>query len=475
VNLRGLEMLLALTGCMLLFGVFTGNLTFADILWASAGIATVLAITAGVMGTLFPYLKETRRWERFTEKTGRALTLHSRGGVHRPSLSGRVADCHVTISPVDREHMIVVSVPQVEHHEITLALKTELEDGVHASLALGDPSFDEQVVLHGSIPEVVAVLDVQTRQMVLELMQDLSVQVKRRQVIKWGRHLDLDPQGTWLCLERMVNVADRLFRLEPGRAMRNLGVNAERDPHPKVRALNLRLLFEYYPPNQRTLAIGRRALASENVEVVLAGAIGLAEAGDELDKERAFEHLADIARQSFSDDVRSPAIEALSMSFHERSRPVLEELAKTGGPLPSELLFALVRVGIEPELEHLIPRVLMAPERVQSEIARELSAHGTRFERLACAMLDSAFESVQIEIADGLARTGTIRAVEGLLPLTKGLLRSKGLRDRAQHAIESIQSRIIEGDGGQLSLTEPARGELSFGPNQLGALSFREE
>src|SRR5688572_32801925 len=113
-------MLLALTGCMLLFGVFTGNLTLADILWASTGIATVLTITAGVMGTLFPYLKETRRWERFTEKTGRALTLHSRGGVRRPSLSGRIADCHVTIAPVDREHMIVVSVPQVDHHEITL-------------------------------------------------------------------------------------------------------------------------------------------------------------------------------------------------------------------------------------------------------------------------------------------------------------------------------------------------------------------
>src|SRR5688572_27097754 len=166
-------MLLALTGCMLFFGLFTGNLTLADILWAGGGIATVLAITGGVIRSLFPYLKETKRWERFTEKVGKSLTLHSRGGVHRPSLSGRVADCHVAISPVDREHLIVVSVPSSlvphENHEITLELKTDL-NADQPTIALGDPEFDAQVVLRGTIPETIAVLDAETRAVTLELM-----------------------------------------------------------------------------------------------------------------------------------------------------------------------------------------------------------------------------------------------------------------------------------------------------------------
>jgi hypothetical protein len=474
VNLRGLEMLLALTGCMLVFGVFTGNLVLADILWAGAGIAAVLAITAGVMSTLFPYLEETRRWERFAAKTGRTMTLHSRGGVHRPSLSGRVANCHVTISPVAGVHQIVVSVPQVDHHEMYLALRSE-QNEASTSLALGDPSFDDHVVLRGSIPEVVAVLDSETREMVLELMQDLAVEVRRRQVIKYGRHLDLDPHGTWLCLERMATVADRLFRLPPGNAMRNLGVNAERDPHPKVRAFNLSLLFEYYPPNARTLGIGRRALESEHVECVLAGAIGLAEAGDEIDKDRAFDHLADIARSTFSDEVRSPAIEALSMSYRDRARPILEELADNEGPLPSELIFALDRVGIDPDLDHLCRRALIAAERAQIETIRAVPTNGARFEPMLCALLGSSHERVQIEAMETLGKIGTIGAVERLLPLTRGLLRSKVLREKAAQAIHSIQSRATGSDGGQLSLSDPARGELGFANNEAGAISLRDE
>src|SRR5688572_1195799 len=154
-------MLLALTGCMLLFGVVTGNLQFIDVLWAGGGIGAVLAITTGVMRALFPYLKETRRWERFTESVGTSLILHSRGGVKQPSLSGRIYDCHVSVTPVGREQLIVVAAPpsalQTGSHEIAAAARTP-ENRAEPWIALGDPEFDGAIVLRGSLPEVVAVL-----------------------------------------------------------------------------------------------------------------------------------------------------------------------------------------------------------------------------------------------------------------------------------------------------------------------------
>jgi hypothetical protein len=477
VSLRGLEMLLVLTGCLLFFGVFTGNLQLLDILWAFGGIATVLAITAGVMRALFPYLKETRRWERFTEGVGKSLALHSRGGVQRPSLSGQVADCHVTISPVDREHLIVVSVPpslaQLESHEITLEPRSDLNED-QPSLSLGDPEFDTEVVLRGNLPEVVAVLDATTRAMVLELMRDLSVEVRRRQVMKYGRHLELDPEGTWASVQRMAKLAHRLFRLVPRQAQKKLADNAEDDPCPKVRAMNLRLLFEYYPPSERAILIGRRALQSDDIDCVLAGAVGLAEAGNAEDKELAFRHLADIAALDiFSDEIRSEAIDELAILFPEQAKSVLRGIERETGPLPSTLIPSMVTIGMELDLDHLIRRAVSATDMAQIQILRRLPRE-PRFEPLACAMFESMSEEVQLEAVEHATHHGTIRAVEGLLPLTRGILRSKSLRERAQQAIDAIQARVTSGGGGALSLTERGRGELSFGA-EAGRLSYGDD
>jgi hypothetical protein len=477
VSLRGLEMLLALTGCLLFFGVVTGNLQLLDVVWAFGGIATVLAITSGVMVTLFPYLKETRRWERFIERVGHRLMLHSRGGVHRPSISGGVGDCQVAISPVGREQLIIVSVPSslshLEHYEMTLEARTE-ENRDQPSMTVGDPEFDEAVLLRGNMPETIAVLDARTRAMILELMRELSVEVRRRHVMKYGRHLELDPDGTWLSLQRMAELAHRLFTLAPKQAKKKLADNAEDDPRPRVRALNLRLLFEYYPPDERTLLIGRRALESEHVELVVAGAVGLAEAGDEQDRQRAFRHLAGIAQVStFSDDVRSDAIEELPVLFPDRARPILRSIANEASPLPAALIPAMVKAGLEPPLDRFARRALVADEPTQIEIIRRLPRE-PRFEQFTTALLDSPFDAVQLGVAAYLADVGTIRSVEHLLPLTKGVLRSKALRERAQRAIDAIQARAGNGDGGQLSLADRARGELSLHAT-AGELSIRED
>ncbi len=69
--------------------------------------------------------------------------------------------------------------------------------------------------------------------------------------------------------------------------------------------------------------------------------------------------------------------------------------------------------------------------------------------------------------------SGRSDSVEPLLPLTRGLLRGKPLRELAQLAVQAIQSRIENGDEGRLSLANPARGDLGFSAER-GALACVE-
>lgn len=464
-------MLLAALGCVLFFGFVSGNLEIVHLLWAVAGIATCLGITSGVMRTLFPHMEETKRWQRFIE-TARGLQLHARGGIARPSITGKIDDCDVRISPVNRDHIIVISAPSHgAHFDISLSPKTD-DDERERSIRLGDDEFDHRVVVQGNVPEVVALLDVKTRRMVVELMDELSVEVRRRQVLKYGRHLELDPGGTLLCLRRMAELSERLFRVSAREIQDRLANNARCDPNPKVRALNLRLLCEYYPPDQRMRSLGRTALSSDHLECVLEGAIGLAEAGDGLDRLRAFRHLADIAAaDTFADELRSPALDALALHFPDQARELVEGVAQEMGPLPSALPSAMLQLGIEPDLDRLTDRAASTRPESQIEVVRRLAEHGLRFEKVLLALLDSPSERVQLEVVEALSSVGSVEAVESILPLTRGFLRSKKLRARAQVAIRTIQDRLEHpGDGGELSLSDPLRGELSV-RGQRGDLS----
>jgi hypothetical protein len=455
-------MLLVLIGGLLLFGIVTGTATFTHVLWATAGITTIVAITSAIMGTLLPYSGATRRWARFTEKVGN-LELQSWAGLRPPSVSGRVGRCHVTISLVEREQLVVMSLPSsaanIAHHDITLETRTS-ENRDAPSLTLGDPAFDPFVVLRGSLPEVVAVLDAKARASVLRMLDEESVEIRKRQVLRYGRRLEIDPEATWRSLSAMADLSEHLFLVSPSDVRARLLENATNDPLIKVRALNLLMLFEYYPPDQRVLMLGRLALSSGHPDLALAGAQGLAETGDAVDRARALEWLG-VASRSPIGEIANAAIDLLSMHFALEARPILEEIEKENGPLPAALLPALARAGVEPDMGRLVDRARRSGDAIKLDIARRLPEHGSRFERLATAMLEESPEEVQLELIEGLIRTGTIDAVAPLLPLTKGVLRSKRVKERAELAIRAIQSKLAHSDAGQLSLSSAHRGELS--------------
>jgi hypothetical protein len=88
----------------------------------------------------------------------------------------------------------------------------------------------------------------------------------------------------------------------------------------------------------------------------------------------------------------------------------------------------------------------------------------TRAEPQLLRWLDDADEQVQAEAAGALAHAGTTRAVPALLERTDGFMRSNQLKSAARHAVQMIQSRVLDADVGDVSLAEPAdgAGELSI-------------
>ena len=68
-------------------------------------------------------------------------------------------------------------------------------------------------------------------------------------------------------------------------------------------------------------------------------------------------------------------------------------------------------------------------------------------------LLDAEGASREAAVA-ALGRMGSARAVEGLLPLTQGLLRSREIQEHARAAIERIQARLGPVDRGGLSVVD---------------------
>jgi HEAT repeat protein len=78
------------------------------------------------------------------------------------------------------------------------------------------------------------------------------------------------------------------------------------------------------------------------------------------------------------------------------------------------------------------------------------------------AVLDVEVAAIRMAAARGLAKIGTRRAVEKLLPLTEGITLDSGVKREARRAIDAIQSRLAGAGAGQLAISEdPAAGALS--------------
>ena len=134
---------------------------------------------------------------------------------------------------------------------------------------------------------------------------------------------------------------------------------------------------------------------------------------------------------------------------------------------------SLAWAGLRPHLERLGAG---ADDTLAVGCAQALGAIGDAdAEAALMVLLKRRSAPVQVAACEALGTMGSVRSVEHLLPLTRGLLRSGDLKAAATMAVDRIQARAGDAAGGRLSLVDPQAmaGEVSLVDG--GEVSFVEE
>lgn len=164
--------------------------------------------------------------------------------------------------------------------------------------------------------------------------------------------------------------------------------------------------------------------------------------------------------------VRRAALMALVETDRARGR----ELAATllDDPSPDLRFVAAAAVGDRDRVRSAPPEVKVAAAAENPEsVARLLEGAGDEAGLLA---LLSGGARVRVAACHALARSGTVHAVEPLLPLSRALLGDGDVRQAATAAIAAIQGRLGAVERGTLALADGA-GELSVS-EEAGAVSL---
>ena len=368
-----------------------------------------------------------------------------------------------------------------------LSLVTE---GVEASLSrsvsgveihVGDPVFDDALWVRGPEAVVRAVLDAETRRLVLSLFvgrvevldQDTSRMFDGTVSVGSGvlrvEALNVISAPKWFgeSLLGFLDVARRLAR--PADVPGRLAANARNDPLPEVRLENLQVLIAEYPGRPATVGTLRSALDDSHPDIRLWGARELGEEGRpvllELASSAAIPETAQAeAIWALGEDLpRDVAFEVLFHTLRSRRLPVAEACLESLGPRGgAEVVSALSKV--------------LAVERgwLAAAAARALGGSGEALaEESLLAALDRTDEGVGVAAAEALGRVGTASAVAGLRE-AESASDDDDLRRAAREAIARIQERLTGASPGQLSLAEDQSGQLSLTEDEAGRMTLHE-
>jgi hypothetical protein len=182
--------------------------------------------------------------------------------------------------------------------------------------------------------------------------------------------------------------------------------------------------------------------------------------------------LAEIARK---DPI--PGVRRICLGLLERADPpVAAEVSRAlcFHPDPTLRLHAARILGDLEAFRAASPAALRAYAPYDPDgLARALARIGD--EAPLVALLEGTDTKVQFAVLHALARVGTVRAVEPILPLTRGLFGHDDVRSAARNAVASIQARAGGDGAGRVALVEDAGiGAVSVA-GEAGAVSVPEE
>ena len=463
------------------------------------GIETILAVGFVTVYTgIIAYVWTSLFQKRKAEYRDAAKELGFRSEANFPkrsfSMEGRIAGILVQVADYKEGKRdgtrFRVDLPRVP---VDLAFSLEVGGGWLGlvgrgpeDLLVGDPVFDEEILVEGRPRDVLARLDAPTRARLLE-----ELRRKRTEIAKGELRRDLPdllPAPTLVRdVRSLVELAKRL-QLRGG-VSENLARNAMGDPLPPVRLRNLEVAQSDFPGHGTTIAASRRALEDEDFAVRLQGARFLGEEGipaviaiattedpsEEARREAAQHgrHLAGVPAH-----VRVAALKHLVQQLdEERLEPVLRHYLEKGEGRARRLAVKTAGTRVS---RSLLPELRRLVDDPDEETAVALA---DTFGRLADptaetdlqALLRHDSEPVRRHAAMALAGCGTVASI----PLLRASVRSSWTENRLARTVDrtvaAIQSRVQGAEAGQLSLAqiEADRGDLSLaGDGEGGELSI---
>lgn len=431
----------------------------------------VAAGTIGATWTLYLALSHGHQRIRELSEAARACGL-TPVGWSVPSLAGpvrvtaRSRKLQVSLSE-ERfsrygEHThIVIAFPTLGADDAVTLRPQHVESVDSPEIEVGEERFDSIFHIAGVARRALALLDVDTRRLLLTLhgYADIALSPDALQAaIRVGSPAKLD---------KVLPLALRLVRkMTPEiSVVRHMAANAANDPMPAVRLNNILCLLREFPARPETLRALRMARSDASAEIRLRAAIALGHEGRE-----TLRHLA----ESASDDrCAAAAIEALDAELApERVSSVLDGAVAAGRTEVARACIAVLgRHGGAAAVERLAPLMETVPE-LAVDAARALGTTGlTSAEPPLIQALARDSAPLQSAAAQALGVVGTATAV---LPLKEAAAGhgNKDLERAARQAVAAIQERLTGASPGQLSLSSgTGSGQLSIAESGSGHVS----
>jgi HEAT repeat protein len=417
--------------------------------------------------------KRLRAWQDAATSCG--LEVGEASSFWRPWLeaqAGRVGVRIETCGDKGQSTRIVIFAPGPPDFK-TVRIRPESHLQWGREIEVGDVSFDSTFFIEGPMPLVFALLDEETRRLLLRVSTEGRLEISLGEL----RAENLSDEKVPSVLPLLFDLAQRFA--QPLDIPRRLAENAHQDSAPGVRLQNLLLLIRELPEDPRTAEALRTVCSDPSPEIRLRAAKELGGEGRDV--------LFKLAEGLADDTVSAEAVSILGqkLSF-ERTRAILDRARSVRHVQTARIcLEALGRSGAAAAVDALA-QVMEEEEGVLAAAAAQaLGATGSpaaepslilALEReqgdLLTLTLQRELADLRVAAARALGRVGSVAAV---LPLKEAAERSwldLELRRATQQAIADIHYRLPGASPGQLSLAGAEMGQLSLAQDGAGQLSF---
>ena len=441
-------------------------------MWEALLVASLLTLSGAAIRANFAWTngRRLRSWRKTVESCGLQVEEISSPRSRRLQLKARTAEAlEVRIEQTVRRDygcLIFIAVPGPPGFSGIWIRREELRPAGAREIEIGDEPFDKAFYLVGPARLLFALLDVETR----FLLISLNAESPRLELAKGELGVRTHDYRLSGLLPIILDIARRFA--QPLDIAQRLAENARQDPDVEVRLRNLLLLTREFPGEPATLEALRTACTDASLRIRLRAAKELGAEGREVLLEMA---------ETTTDDLHSAeAVSLLGTDLPvERTRAILLQALRKRLHRTARACIETLGHSTAAEDVDTLAKVLT---REQSELAAAAAtALGTTGNSAAeppllLALQRDEQKDLRLAAANALARVGTTAAVLPLKELAeRRSFHDPEVRKATRQAIAEIQSRLPGASPGQLSLAVAEAGQLSLAQTEAGQLSLAND